>query len=242
MKVKLHSQILNISLGYNPRRQIYTKQGYKSWPHVMRNVSFPEVNRLKNSATLAVSFPINPFPLSKFNLPLIGTFTWPTPPGPFRATTCRTRELNYGSHTCFLTTQGHGGPPRMSDQPNAGATSKTAQTWKTIHTNHTLSHPSKAKMEWRWRRPNDIRGPWGSKVSWHLSYRWGKTPKKPHPGNLSRPGIEPGPLRDKRACYHLLYSGGQEIYSPNKIAKSLHVFKININLDTAPPLRFFLLS
>ena len=28
----------------------------------------------------------------------------------------------------FLTTQGHGGPPRMSDQPNAGATSETAQT------------------------------------------------------------------------------------------------------------------
>ena len=25
-----------------------------------------------------------------------------------------------------------------------------------------------------------------------MSYRWGKTPKKPHPGNLSRPEIEPG--------------------------------------------------
>ena len=35
--------------------------------------------------------------------------------------------------------------------------------------------------------------PWGPKASWHLSYRWGKTPKKPHPGNFSRPGIEPGP-------------------------------------------------
>ena len=33
----------------------------------------------------------------------------------------------------------------------------------------------------------------GPKVSWHLSYRWGKTPKKPHSGNLSRPGIEPRP-------------------------------------------------
>ena len=95
-------------------------------------------------------------------------------------------------HT-FLTTQGHGGPPQMSDQPNAGATSEAAQTWKTIHTKHTLSHPKKAKIEWWWRRPNVIRGPWGPKVSWHLSYRWGKTPKKPHPGNLSRPGIEPGP-------------------------------------------------
>ena len=35
--------------------------------------------------------------------------------------------------------------------------------------------------------------PRGPKVSWHLSYSWGKTPKKPHPGNLSRPRIEPGP-------------------------------------------------
>ena len=41
--------------------------------------------------------------------------------------------------------------------------------------------------------PNDSRGPWGPKISWHLSEGWGKTPKKPHPGNLSRPGIEPGP-------------------------------------------------
>ena len=95
-------------------------------------------------------------------------------------------------HT-FLTTQEHGGPPRMSDQPNAGATSETAQTWKTIRTKHTLSHPNKANMELGLQRPNGIRGPREPKVSWHLPYRWGKTPKKPHPGNLSRPGIEPGP-------------------------------------------------
>ena len=36
--------------------------------------------------------------------------------------------INSGSHTNFLTTQGHGGPPRMSDQPNAGASSETTQT------------------------------------------------------------------------------------------------------------------
>ena len=115
------------------------------------------------------------------------------PPGPYRATTCRGRELNCGSQTNFLTTQGHGGPPRMSDQPDAGATSETAQTWKTIHSKHTPIHTNKANMEWWLRQPNDIRGPCGPKVSRQLSYRWGKTPKKPHPGNLSRPGIEPGP-------------------------------------------------
>ena len=74
------------------------------------------------------------------------------------------------------------------------------------------SHPNKANMEWWIRRPNDIRGPRGSKVSWHLSDRWGKTPKK----NLTQEtcpdwGSNPGPLRDKRACYHLLHSGGSII-------------------------------
>ena len=33
--------------------------GYKSWSRVITNVSFPEMNVLKNSATLAVSVPIN---------------------------------------------------------------------------------------------------------------------------------------------------------------------------------------
>ena len=143
--------------------------------------------------------------LSKFNLPLIGTFTWPTPPGPHRATTCRGRELNYGSHTYFFDHTRAWRASPMSDQPNVGATSETAQTWKTMPTKHTPSHPNKANMEWWLRWPNNTRGPWGPKISWHLSYRWGKTPKKPHPGNLSRPG----PLRDKHACYHLLHSGGR---------------------------------
>ena len=36
-------------------------------------------------------------------------------------------------------------------------------------------------------------GTLGPKASRNLSYRRGKTPRKPHPGNWSRPGIEPGP-------------------------------------------------
>ena len=34
-----------------------------------------------------------------------------------------------------------------------------------------------------------------------------KTRKRPHPGNLSRPGSNPGPLRDRRAYYRLPNSG-----------------------------------
>ena len=125
-------------------------------------------------------------------------------------------------HT-FLTTQGHGGPPRMSDQPNAGATSETAQTWKTIHTNHTLSNPNKADMEWWLRRPNDIRGPCGPKVSWRLSYRWGKTPKKPHQINLSRPWIEPGPAAWQARMLQL---------APQRLTRNTFVNRIkHINVD-----------
>ena len=74
-----------------------------------------------------------------------------------------------------------------------GHLSETTETWKTMHTIHAPIHSNKANMKgWLWR-PNDIRGPCGSKASRHLCYGWGKTQKKPHPRNLSRPGIEPGP-------------------------------------------------
>ena len=59
MKVKLHSQILNISMGYSSRRHNSMTQGYKSWSHNMTNVIIPEVNMLKNSSTFAVSVLIN---------------------------------------------------------------------------------------------------------------------------------------------------------------------------------------
>ena len=48
--------------------------------------------------------------------------------GPYRAMTCRERELALDHIHTFLTTQGHGEPPRMSNRPNAGATSETTQT------------------------------------------------------------------------------------------------------------------
>ena len=119
-------------------------------------------------------------------------FTWLTPPGPYRATTCRERELTLDHINIFLTTEGHGGPPRMSDPLNAGATSETTRTLKTIHTIHSIIHSNKTDIRMimmaKWYSGN-----MGPKASWHLSYRWGKYPKKPHPGNLSRPGIELGP-------------------------------------------------
>ena len=52
--------------------------------------------------------------------------------------------IDFGSHNTFLTTQGHGGPPQMSDHMNAGATSDTTRTLKTIHTIHSHIHSNKA--------------------------------------------------------------------------------------------------
>ena len=60
---------------------------------------------------------------------------------------------------------------------------------------------------WQWR-PNDIRGPWGPKASWHLSNRWGKTPKNLTQEICPKRGSNLRQLRDKCACYHLLHSGG----------------------------------
>ena len=69
-----------------------------------------------------------------------------TPPGPYRAMTCWERELTLDYIHTFLTAQRHGGPHRMSDQLNAGATSETTHTLKTIHTIHSLIHSIKTDM------------------------------------------------------------------------------------------------
>ena len=97
---------------------------------------------------------------------------------------------NSGSHAYFLTTQGHGGPPRMSDQLNAEANLETTQTGKMIHTIHAPFYSNKVNMKgWLWR-PNDLQGACGLKFSWLSFYNWGKTPGETLTRELARPGIE----------------------------------------------------
>ena len=52
---------------------------------------------------------------------------------------CRQRELAVDliSYMLFFTTLGHGGPPQMSDQFSAGATTETTRTLKTLHIIHS---------------------------------------------------------------------------------------------------------
>ena len=47
--------------------------------------------------------------------------------GPYK-TTCRESELTLEHIHTYFTTQGHGVPPRMREQLNAGTTSETTQT------------------------------------------------------------------------------------------------------------------
>ena len=139
-------------------------------------------------------------------------FTRLTPPGPYRATTCQERELTldhiipFWPHKDMEGLSGWvispmpGPPPRQhkyerQDTPGTHSFIPTRRIWNDDYDS------------------SDSRGPWGPKVSWHLSDRWGKTPKK----NLTQETCpdrrsNPGPLRDKRACYHLLHSGGLSFY------------------------------
>ena len=115
-------------------------------------------------------------------------------PGTYTATTCRGRGLNYGSHTYFFdhTRTWRFSPDEGSAQCR-GHLRENTNMKETIHTIQEPIHSSKTNMKgWLWR-PNYIRGPCGPKSSWHLSYRWGKIPEKPHSANLSRSGIEPDP-------------------------------------------------
>ena len=133
-------------------------------------------------------------------------------PRSYRAMTCRERELTLDHIHTFLTTQGHGGPPQMRDQVNAGAISETTQTWKTIHTIHAPIYANKANMKGWYDGQmifGDLRGL--QFLTFVLQVR--KNPEKPHPGNMSRPRIEPGPLCDRHACYPLLHGGGHKIYN-----------------------------
>ena len=128
----------------------------------------------------------NPGPLPVFNLPLIGSFTVLTPPGPCRATICRARELISGSHKDMESLPGWeissmpGPPPRQHKYERR----YTQGTHSVIQT----------RQIW-----NDYGGQmiFGDLVG--LKFRdicltgEEKPRKKPHPGKLSTPEIEPGP-------------------------------------------------
>ena len=126
--------------------------------------------------------------LPEFNLPYKGAYTRLTPPGPYRVTTYRERELTLDHIYTFLTTQGYGGFLRMRNQFNVRATSETTRTCKII-----LFTGPFILARWLWKDDYDGQMIFGNLVGLKLLKGEQKPPKKPQPGNLSRPEIEPGP-------------------------------------------------
>ena len=84
----------------------------------------------------------------------------------------------------------------------------SAQTWKTIHTRHTFSHSNKANMKWWLWRPDDIRDFVGLKFPDIRLTDEEKPRKNPIQETSSDRGSNPGPLRERHACYRLFHSGG----------------------------------
>ena len=144
--------------------------------------------------------------LPEFNLPLIGSLTWFTPPGPYKATTRRGEGINLWT-TYILFKPHNGGFTRMRDQLNAEATSETAQTWKTTHTRHTLSSFQQGEYEMMIMAAKWYSGTFVDLKFPDICLTGEEKPRK----NLTQEtctarGSNWGQLRDRRACYRVFHS------------------------------------
>ena len=115
------------------------------------------------------------------------------PPGPYRATTCRGRELNCGSHTYFSdhTRTWRASPDEWSAQCRGHLRDSTNMR------QYTPSTQSVIPTRRIWNDDDDgqmILGDLGGLKLHDICLTGEEKPrKKPHPENLSRPGIELGP-------------------------------------------------
>ena len=137
-------------------------------------------------------------------LSLASPFTWPTPPGPYRATICRGRKKLWITYF-FWPHKDMEGLPGWVISPMPGPPPRQhkheRQDTRSTHSVIPTRRIWNDDLLWPW-------GPWGPKVSWHLSDRWRKPRKNLTQETCPDRGSNPGPLRDKRVCYHLLHSGG----------------------------------
>ena len=134
---------------------------------------------------------------------------WLTPPGPYRATTCRGRELNYGSHTYFFdhTKTWRASPDEWSAQWRGHLRDSTHMKDNTRQA-HTQSC-QQGEYGMMISTAKWYSGTLGAESFLTFVLQVRTNPEK----NLTQETCpdrvsNPGPLRDKRACYHLLHSGG----------------------------------
>ena len=129
-------------------------------------------------------------------LTLTSPFTWLTPSGSYRVAACRERELTQDHILNLLFDHKRtwrASPDQWSTQCRGHLRDNTnmKDDRPTYHT-RTYSF-QQGEYERRLWRPNIFGDLLGLNLP-DMSYRWGKTQKKPHLGNLSRPEIEPGPV------------------------------------------------
>ena len=146
---------------------------------------------------------------SKFNLPLIGSFTWPMPPGPYRATTCRGRELNCGSQTYFDHTRTWRASPDEWSARCRGHLRDSTNMKDNTHQAHTQSsqqgeYEMITTAKWYSGTLGGLKFP-------DICLTGEENPEKTSPRKLV-------PTGDRTrapcvTCYHLLHSGGHRCFA-----------------------------
>ena len=132
-------------------------------------------------------------------------------PGPYRATTCRGRELNCGSQTYFFdhTWTCRASPDVISPMPGPPARQHKHERQYTPSTHPFI--PTRRIWD------DDYGGQmiFGDIVGLKFPDICLSGEERPRKNFTQETcpvrGTNPGPLRDKRACYHLLHSGGPKL-------------------------------
>ena len=134
------------------------------------------------------------------------------PPGPYRATTCWGRELNFGSHTYFFdhTRTWRASPDEWSAQCRGHLRDSTNMKDNTYQT-HTQSY-QQGEYGMMIMTAKFIFGNLVGLKFPDICVTGEEKPRK----NLTQEtcpdrGSNPGPLHDRRACYCLSHSGGRNL-------------------------------
>ena len=139
----------------------------------------------------------------EFNFPLIGSFTWLMPLGPYRSTTCWGRKLFSGSHTYFFDhTRTWRASPNEGSAQCRGHLRDSTNMKDDTHQAHTQSLQQSEyemmMMASRWYS--------GTFVDLKFPDMCLTGEEKPRKKNLTQEtcperGSNSGPLHDRRACY-----------------------------------------
>ena len=143
--------------------------------------------------------------------PLQVHFTWLTPPGPYRAMTCRGREVTFGSHTYFLEhTRAWRVSPHEGSAQCRGHLRDSTNRKDDTHQAHTHSFQQgeyeMVIMAAKWYSGTFV----GLKFPNICPKGEEKSRKTLTQETCPDRGSKPGPLRDKRAFYRLFHSGGHK--------------------------------